>query len=114
MFRYVKVILLISCIFMVLLKPAGAQIFVKNALHRSHHYVTAVHNPTLVVASDICAISQHDGDFRIHLSGHLVGDLSLNRLVIHIPNTYSSTLPAVFSGFPSIFLSSIFKPPRAV
>ena len=110
MLRYAKVILLISCLFVVFLKPAGAQAFVKNAIHRSHSYNTSVDHPT--VNGPILCSPGHNADLQFHFSSHLLGDINSSILQLYYLHARPATFYVELREFASTLPAPIFKPPR--
>jgi len=111
MLRYAKVILLVSCLFVVLLKPAGAQAFVKNAIHRSHSYNTSLHQST-VNGPILCSPDDHNADLQFHFSSHLLGDINSSTLRLYYLHARPATFHMELREFASALPTPIFKPPR--
>jgi hypothetical protein len=112
--KFIKLLVLTSCIFLALVKTSGAQIFVQNAVQRTQVHVSAQKDIALSDDSSKSGLEQKETNLKIHLSAHVLGDINGSALVFLPLGTESgfsiSIIGNVLSGNPS----SIYRPPRLV
>jgi len=112
--KFIKLLVLTSCIFFALIKTSGAQIFVQNAVQRTQVFLSAQKDIALPDDSSKSGLKQKEPNLKIHLSAHVLGDINSNSLAFLSPGTESgfsiSIIGNVLSGNPS----SIYRPPRLV
>lgn len=112
--KFVKVLILTSCIFLAVVKTAGAQIFVDNAIQRTQTYVSVQKD---VAPSDDLSkggLVQKESNLKLNLSAHVLGDINGNTLEFFPPSNKSSFSISIFGDVRSDMPSTIFKPPRLV
>ena len=112
--KFIKLLVLTSCIFLALVKTSGAQIFVQNAVQRTQAYVSVQKDATLSSDLSKSGLDQKEPNLKINLSAHVLGDINGNILVFLPLGTESgfsiNIIGNVLGGTPS----SIFRPPRLV
>ncbi len=111
--KFVKVLILSSCIFFALVKTAGAQIFVQNAVQRAQAYV-GVQKDANPLDESSKGLEQKEPNLKINLSAHVLGNISENTLVLLPVENESFFYIRVSEGMPGLVPSSIFRPPRVV
>ena len=111
--KFVKVLILSSCIFFALVKTAGAQIFVQNAVQRTQAYVGVQKGANLLDESSK-GLEQKEPNLKLNLSAHVLGDIHENTLVFLPVENESFFYIRVSEGMPGLVPSSIFRPPRVV
>ena len=83
--KFVKVFILTSCIFLALVKTAGAQIFVQNAVYRTQTYVgipyVGAQKDVNLLDESSKASEQKEPNLKINLSAHVLGDIHEASLV---------------------------------
>jgi hypothetical protein len=109
--KFVKVFILISCIFLALVKTVGAQIFVQNAVQRSQTYIGVQKDVNLLDESSK-ASEQKEPNLKINLSAHVLGDIHEASLVFFSADERLSFYIRVTDGVNSLTSSTIFRPPR--
>ncbi|MDH6248586.1 hypothetical protein M2131_001058 [Polynucleobacter sphagniphilus] len=110
--KFVKVLILTSCIFLALVKTAGAQIFVQNAVQRTQAYLSVQKNVVLADDSSKGGLEQKEPNLKINLSAHVLGDINGNVFEFLPSSSESSFSISLFRDVLSGTPSSIFKPPR--
>ena len=111
--KFVKVLILSSCIFFALVKTAGAQIFVQNAVQRAQAYV-GVQKGANTLDESSKGLEQKEPNLKINLSAHVLGDIHENTLVFLPLENEPCFCIRISEGMFGLVPSSIFRPPRVV
>jgi hypothetical protein len=112
--KFIKILVLTSCIFLALVKTSGAQIFVQNAVHRTQAYLSVQKSVTVSSDSSKAGLEQKEPNLKINLSAHVLGDINGNTLVFLPTGTEAIFSIGIFGNLLSGMPSSIFRPPRPV
>lgn len=112
--KFIKLLVLTSCIFLVLVKTSGAQIFVQNAVQRTQAYVSVQKDIALSSDSSKSGLEQKKPNLKINLSAHILGDINENILVFLPLGSELGFSISIFGNVLSGSPSSIYRPPRLV
>lgn len=112
--KFIKMLVLTSCIFLALVKVSGAQIFVQNAVQRTQADVSVQKDVTLPSSSSKVGLEQKEPNLKINLNAHVLGNINGDTLVFFPPESESSFSISIFGNAFSGRPSSIFRPPRLV
>jgi hypothetical protein len=111
--RTVRTILLMSCVFLALVKTSGSQFFVQNAIQRAQVY-SGVQQTNNHLDYSLESSLQKTSFLKIHLSSHVLG--AIYPALAAQPLKQEGTYVFIFTLVGSLIMapSSIFKPPRLV
>lgn len=109
--KFVKILILTSCIFLALVKTAGAHLYIQNALHRTQAYVSMQNDMTMLEGASKGS-EQKEPNLKINLSSHILGGVYENAFVIAVSEEENNFHADIFAEFLPPPPSSIFRPPR--
>lgn len=110
--KFVKLLVLISCVFLALVKTAGAQIYVQNAFHRAHTYSGFQKSVVLIEDVSKGGVEQKEPNTKINLSAHVLADILESSPALFLPSSQLALSTDAITNLINVMPASIFRPPR--